>query len=342
VVDAAERIIAELRAPLHIAGRAVVVTPSLGIALSQASDERPADLLRHADIAMYRAKAAGKDRFIIFEPGMHAQALRRLEQEHDLRRAIAHDELVLHYQPKVELADGAIHDVEALVRWQHPRLGLVQPSDFIPLAEETGLIVPLGLWVLRAACRQARAWNAARASDNAVMVSVNLSARQFREPTLVADVAGVLAETGLAPELLRLEITESAAMDDADATITTLHALRALGVWLSIDDFGAGYSSLAYLQRYPVDALKIDRAFISALEADGEQEAGGEAIVAAIVGLAHALGIRVVAEGLETAHQLARLRALGCDRAQGFYFAPPGPVDELSLDAHVVCAPGHR
>jgi EAL domain-containing protein (putative c-di-GMP-specific phosphodiesterase class I) len=288
--------------------------------------------LRDADTAMYRAKAAGKQRNIVFTPDMRRAAVERWQLETDLRRGVSRGEFTLNYQPVLELTGGRVSGWEALARWPHPTRGLLPPAEFIALAEETDLILPLGRWALGAACRQARAWNDARDATEPLSMSVNLSARQLREPGLAAHVAAALADSGLAPGLLTIEITETAAMDDAEVTSATLAALRRVGVAVSIDDFGTGYSSLAYLRRFPVDNLKIDRSFINGLD----DERGDNAIVAAIIELAHALGIRVVAEGVETAAQLARLRGLGCDLGQGFLFATALPADE----AWRLCAVG--
>jgi diguanylate cyclase (GGDEF)-like protein/PAS domain S-box-containing protein len=324
VAERVTSILGALRAPFDVGSRTIVVTPSLGVAVSRTRGEQPADLLRHADIAMYRAKGEGKDRFAIFESAMHTEAQQRLDAEHDLRRAVEAGQFALHYQPVIALDTGQAIGLEALLRWQHPERGLIAPNEFIPLAEETGLIIPLGAWALRCACRAARQWNDTRAAQTPLVVSVNVSGRQFREPNLVIDVQNALDLAGVPGELLRLEITESVAMGDAQATIATLRALRALGVSISIDDFGTGYSSLAYLRRFPVHSLKIDRSFIDALADDGDV-----AIVEAIIQLAQALDINVVAEGVETAAQLTQLRELGCNRAQGFHFARPLPPEQV-------------
>jgi diguanylate cyclase (GGDEF)-like protein len=321
----AERILATLQEPLPLDGRELVATASVGIALSTDSEDTPADLLRFADVALYRAKEAGRACYAIFYPGMNADALERLELEHDLRGAVSQGacaEFRLLYQPLVDLATGRVAGVEALVRWQHPARGLVSPGDFIPLAEETGLIVPLGRWVLGEACRQLRAWQLAYPDQPAPTLAVNLSARQFRHPDLVSDIVSTLAATDLAPCHLQLEVTETVAMERAEETVATLAALKALGLSLAIDDFGTGYSSLSYLQRLPVDVLKIDRSFFRADERN-------RAIVQAVAALAHGLGLDVTAEGLETAEQVAWARAAGGDRGQGYYFAHPLRTEEL-------------
>lgn len=318
-VRVAERVTAALTAPIVLDGRAVTVTTSIGIVLGTVDYHRGDDLLRDADVAMYQAKHGGKARYAVFEVGMNAGALGRLELESDLRRAVAGDEFVVHYQPKVTLATGRIAGVEALVRWQHPQRGLLFPADFIPLAEETGLIVPLGRWVLAESCRQVRAWQEATPAAPPLGLCVNLSARQFRHPDLVEDVAQALLASGLAPGSLTLEITESLLMAEAETAYTTLRALKNLGLGLAIDDFGTGYSSLAYLKRFPVDLLKIDKAFVAGLGHDPADTG----IVRAVLALAATLELEVVAEGVETKEQCAELRALGCVLGQGYHFAKP-------------------
>ncbi len=318
----ATRIIDVLTLPIALGGREYRSNASLGIALGRDDHARPEEMLRDADIAMYRVKAKGGGGYAIFDPAMQVALVARLDLERDLQLALERNELTLHYQPIVDLQTGRIDKVEALVRWQHPTRGLVPPSEFIPLAEETGQIVPLGRWVLAEACHQAWAW---RWAGTPVAVAVNLTAREFQRPTLADEIAAALAEAQLAPAWLRLEITESLAMHDATATVASLAALRALGVQVAIDDFGTGYSSLAYLKRLPVDALKIDKAFVDGLD----QDASDTAIVMAIIAVAHTLGLIVVAEGVETAAQAAQLRALGCDLAQGYHFARPLPANEL-------------
>ncbi len=257
---------------------------------------------------------------------MNAATLERLELEADLRHAIEREELRLHYQPLVDLATDRIVGLEALVRWQHPSRGLVAPMSFIPLAEETGLILPLGRWVLETACRQARAWHVEFSQDPPVMISVNLSARQFSQPDLVEQVASVLASTGLPAGSLELEITESVVMDESEAAVAALRSLRGLGVRLVLDDFGTGYSSLSYLKHLPLDTIKIDRSFVAGLAGDD----ANLPIVQAVISLAHGLGIDVVAEGIETAEQLSWLRDLVCDRGQGYYYARPMPAEQIA------------
>ncbi len=263
--------------------------------------------------------------YAVFEPHMQAPVVARLEQETGLRRAMERDELTLHYQPLIDLATGALVGLEALVRWDHPKYGMLPTADFIQLAEETALIIPLGLWALRQACHQARMWEGHAAVTPPLVMSVNLSARQFRQPSLVAEVVRVLEETGLDPRRLELEITESVVTKNSSETIRTLRALRELGVYLAIDDFGTGYSSLSYLRELAVDTLKIDRTFVAGLD----REAGSLAIVRAVTTLAHDLGMTVTAEGIETAEQWASLRDLGVDRGQGYYFARPRPGEAI-------------
>jgi diguanylate cyclase (GGDEF)-like protein/PAS domain S-box-containing protein len=319
----ADRIAKHLNEAFQLDGREVFVTASIGIALSDGHDngQNAESLLRTADLAMYQAKTNGKARYAVFDPAMNERAWKRLETETDLRYALERQEFVLHYQPIVDMATGHIEEVEALVRWQHPERGLIPPAEFIPLAEETGLIVPLGRWVLEQACSQLRTWGV-----DDLVVSVNLAARQFQDPRLVEDVGRILAETGLAPSQLKLEITESAAMLDAVATEATLRQLKTLGVSLAIDDFGTGYSALSYLKRFSVDTLKVDRSFVNGIGEDADDTA----IVSAIIALAHTMGLEVTAEGVETADQQARLQRLGCNRGQGYYFARPRDRAELT------------
>jgi len=321
---AATRLLDTLASPLVIDGQEYRLTASIGLALGRPDHHRAEDVLRDADIAMYRAKEGGRANYAVFDPKMQAQIVARLEMERDLRRALEQGEFLLHYQPIVDLRTGDMAKVEALVRWQHPERGLVSPGVFIPLAEETGLIRALGRWVLGEACRQAQVW---QASGTPVAIAVNLTALEFQHPDLADEVAAALAMAGIDARWLRLEITESLAMRDVAATITTLGLLRAMGVAIAIDDFGTGYSSLAYLKRLPVSALKIDKAFIDGLGTDEEDTA----IVTAIVTLGHTLGLRVIAEGVETAEQAGLLRALGCDQAQGYHFARPLPAAALGL-----------
>jgi diguanylate cyclase (GGDEF)-like protein len=316
----AERVTAALQAPFSVDGREFFASTSIGIAVSGPDLSEPDDLLRAADTALYRAKRLGKGCAQTYDPSLRAEAERRLALEHDLRRALARDEFQVHYQPVVDLATGAVREVEALVRWRHPECGLVAPAEFLPVADETGLIVPIGQFVLDEACRQVTRWQVEHPSDPPLALAVNVSAREFRRPTVVVDVMRALLTTGLSPSSLVLEITESSMMENAEATLATLRDLKALGVRLAVDDFGTGYSSLAYLKRFPVDALKVDRAFVRGLEQDREDQA----LVSAMVAAADALHLTVVAEGIETAAQVELLRRQGCGLGQGFYFARPG------------------
>jgi EAL domain-containing protein (putative c-di-GMP-specific phosphodiesterase class I) len=275
---------------------------------------------------MYIAKTRGKGRFELFESHMHAAVLERLELEADLRRALERQEFALHYQPIVRLKDGRVTGVEALLRWQHPTRGAVPPSVLVPVAEETGLIVPIGRWVLGEACRQVLAWQPLQGEDEPLMVTVNISGRYLQDVALVEDVREVLAETGFDPRCLVLEITESMLMHDAEATIRRLHELKGLGIALALDDFGTGYSSLSYLQRFPIDILKIDRSFVEALGSRTDDPVLARAIVA----LGDTLELRTVAEGIERAEQRAELLALGCELGQGYLFGRPQPPDVLA------------
>jgi len=327
-IRVAERIIALFKQPLLLAGHEVFAATSIGLAVSNIRHNRPADLLQEADIALYAAKGAGRGCYAVFDSSMNASARERLDLETDLRRAVERDQLRLHYQPEMDVATGAIVAMEALVRWQHPRHGLMSPDQFIPLAEESGLILPVGQWVLREACRQAVEWQRSRAPEARLVMSVNLSARQLQQPDLLASVAGVLTETGMDPSQLRLEITETAAMQDVESTIAKLQSLKELGVGLAMDDFGTGYSSLSYLRRFAVDTVKVDRSFVRDLGSD----AGTAAVVQAVTTLAHFLGMTVTAEGVETAEQLACASAVHCDRVQGYFCARPRTALEVGSD----------
>jgi diguanylate cyclase (GGDEF)-like protein/PAS domain S-box-containing protein len=318
-VPVAKAIAHQFSRPFELEGREVVITASIGVALSEAGQDDADSLLRNADLAMYRAKSDGRARYVVFDPSMHTDTLARLELENDLRRALDHGELRVHYQPIVRMETGKVSEVEALVRWQHPTRGLVSPGEFIPLAEETGLIIPLGQWVLEEACRQVAAWHKQFPSEPPLTLSVNLSPRQFQKPNLVADVVQALHQTGLPACCLKLEITEGVIMRDVEVTIGTLWELKNLGLQLAIDDFGTGYSSLSYLKRLPLDVLKIDRSFVSGIG----QSAEDAAIVHAIMALARSLNLTVTGEGIETAEQAALLGEWGCDRGQGYLFSRP-------------------
>jgi diguanylate cyclase (GGDEF)-like protein len=321
----AERIVAAFAAPFELGApdgdgqpgvRGVAVGVSIGIAIAPGDGGTPDALLRHADMALHRAKAEHRGTARFFEAAMDATHLAKRQAEHDLRLALEREEFRVFYQPLVSLRTGAVVAFEALLRWQHPARGLVQPLEFIPLAEETGLIVPIGGWVVRTACRDAAAW------PSGIGVAVNLSAVQFRSPTLVESVQAALAESSLAATRLELEITESVLLHDCPGTLAMLHALRALGVRIAMDDFGTGYSSLSYLHSFPFDKIKIDRMFVR----DVLDRASSGAIVRAITGLGASLGIATTAEGVETAEQMARLRRDGCTEAQGFLISRPVPV----------------
>lgn len=316
----AERIAAVLGEPLSTDRHAVTTSASIGIALSGAHGEHADDLVREADQALYRAKDAGRNRYELADTAQHASALERLAAYSELEHAIASGELRLHYQPIVELSGGSIVGVEALVRWEHPTRGLVAPGDFIPLAEETGLIVPMGAWVMDEACRQAATW------PDWLTVSINLSARQLAHAQLIPTVRDVLARTGTDPASICLEVTETVAVEDAEENRGAVSGLRALGVKLALDDFGTGYASLSFLKRFPLDVLKIDRSFVSGLCA----ESADAAIVGAVLSLARARGLVAVAEGVETAEEQDTLIGMGCARAQGYRFSRPVPADAFS------------
>jgi diguanylate cyclase (GGDEF)-like protein/PAS domain S-box-containing protein len=320
----ADRLASALRAPVELDGHQRFVTASFGVRTASAGAAEPEELLRDADAAMYRAKELGKARCEIFDASMHQRAVERLDLEGGLRRAIERDELRLLYQPQVEMSTGQIIGAEALLRWEHPERGLVVPTVFIPIAEQTGLIVPIGAWVLRESCRQAASW--ARSTGRRLTVSVNVSARQLADDTFLETVETVLAETDLHPSLLCLEITESAVMADPGAASAALAQLKDLGVRLAIDDFGTGYSSLGQLKALlPVDTIKIDKSFIDGITDAGEDHA----IVDAVLRLASGLGLATVAEGVESAEQARELLALGCALSQGYHFARPQPAADL-------------
>jgi EAL domain-containing protein (putative c-di-GMP-specific phosphodiesterase class I) len=313
-----------LQRPFTLAGREMVIGASIGIALDGPGIDA-GQLLRNADIAMYTAKRRGRGRYELFLPAMHLAAMDRMELEADLRKALERQELTLEYQPVVVLATLEITGVEALVRWRHPERGPVPPSTFIPLAEEAGLIGALGRQVLSAACGQARRWQLEHPRCADLKLSVNLSPRQLQADGLIDEVREALATSGLPPSTLVLELTEGAMMNDAEAAITKLHGLKALGVGLAVDDFGTGYSSLSYLQRFPIDILKVDRAFVNEIDTKDEQAS----LVAAIMSLSRSLRLHAVAEGVETPTQVEALIALGCRYAQGYHFARPMPAPAL-------------
>lgn len=315
----AERILDELRVTENINGYEIIVTASIGVAFNRGGANSTTDLLRYADAAMYQAKREGKGRYHIFDGRTSISLLERFELEQELRRALEQEEFRVHYQPIISLDDQRVIGMEALIRWQHPRLGMIAPAQFIHTAEETGLIVPIGLWVLEEACYQVQRWQKELKGYPLLELSVNLSAKQLQQSDLVAHIAQILKRTKLNPMSLKLEITESVAMNDAEGTLTRLQELKELGVKLAIDDFGTGYSSLSYLKRFPVDTLKIDRSFVSGLG----QNAEDTAIVQAVVTMAHTVGLTVTAEGVESNEITDFLHGLGCDLAQGYHFAKP-------------------
>ncbi|HEX6601263.1 MAG TPA: EAL domain-containing protein, partial [Solirubrobacterales bacterium] len=328
-VAIADRVAAAFTQPFSIDGVDHFVSSSIGVAISRASEERTVNaemLIRDADAAMYRAKEGGRARCVLFDAEMRAGAMRRLEVERELRHALDRDELALHYQPVVNLRSGEIAGLEALVRWRHPERGTLDPSEFVSIAEDSGLIEPIGRWVQERACRQAVEWHQLRPDSRPLDVAVNLSARQVAHRDLPAVVEEILARTGLDPVNLRLEITESVLVDESATAISSLQALNELGVRLVLDDFGTGYSSLAYLNRFPLDALKIDREFVDALGVEQERTA----IVEAIIGMARALSLDVIAEGVEHDAQVSELRRLDCDYAQGHLFSRALPAEKVS------------
>jgi diguanylate cyclase (GGDEF)-like protein/PAS domain S-box-containing protein len=319
-VALAGRLLEALTSPFEVRGREVFIGASIGIALHTGASGQPDELIRNADTAMYAAKGAGKGRCVVFQPAMHQRTLEFFEVQADLQRALVRGEFVLHYQPIVDLATGALRGVEALVRWLHPTRGLIMPGGFIPVAEETGMIVPLGVWVLGEACRQAGEWRDRFPGASAMSMSVNLSMRQLLEPDLVPRVAEVLRETGLDPRHLILEITEGSLLQDVGETSAKLSDLKDLGTRLALDDFGTGSSSLGHLRQFPIDVLKIDKSFVDGLGAAGSD---ASALVRAIIELARTLRLTTVAEGIESGEQLAELRLAGCNLGQGYLFARP-------------------
>ncbi len=322
LIEIAERILAAIYQPLSIGGHELNLSASIGICTFPIDAKDAGTLLSNADIAMYQAKEQGRNRYRFYSPRFNEHSVERLALETGLRYAIERDELVLLYQPKISIATGRIVGVEALLRWQHPELGLLRPDRFIPLAEESGLIVPIGLWVLRTACATARLW---RENGMPMPVAVNLSARQFHDGRLVADIAGILAASGLAPGELELEITESTVMQNPEQAVALMDEIRRLGVRLAMDDFGIGYSSIGHLKRFPIDSLKLDRTFVR----DLPEDINDVAITRAVIAMAHTLRIGVIAEGVERQAQLDLLRAEGCDEYQGYFCQPPLALAEL-------------
>jgi len=323
-IHIAERIQRELAQPFELEGRQVFTSASIGIAPSTTGYERPEDILRDADTAMYHAKSLGGTRHQVFDKSMHARAVKLLQMQSDLRQAIERDELILEYQPIVSLDTFNITGFEALARWKHGEDGIINPAQFIPVAEETGLIIQIGEWVLRTACAQARRWQDAYPSETPLTISVNLSGKQFAQQNLIQQIESALTETGLDPRSLRLEITESVVVENVEAASKMLKRLRRLGVGLSIDDFGTGYSSLSSLHSFPISTLKIDASFVSRMNGQNENTE----IVRTIMSLASNLGMDVIAEGVETLEQATKLRTFGCAEGQGFFFSKPIPVDK--------------
>jgi diguanylate cyclase (GGDEF)-like protein len=316
----ARRIGEAVRAPYDLAGHAVIIDTSIGIAMGPTDGHEPDDLLKAADMALYGAKADGRGTYRFFESGMDKRMKSRRELEIALRRALSQGEFELHYQPQVDVVDGRITGCEALLRWKHPERGMVSPAEFIPVAEEIGLIVPIGEWVLRKACM-----DAARMPGH-IKIAVNLSPIQVMNPNIVSVVIGALSAASLPAHRLEIEITESVLMQSTELTMATLHRLREIGVRISMDDFGTGYSSLSYLRKFPFDKIKIDRSFIAGLPTDSDSVA----IVRAVAGLARSLNMTATAEGVETKQQLDQVRALGCAEMQGYLFSPPRPLAQLA------------
>lgn len=324
----AERIEEALSFPINLAGADVTTSASMGIVTSTMAHDQPEQLLRSADMAMYRAKAAGRARYEMFDRAMHTDALERLRLETDLRRAVELGEFVLHYQPVVSLRTGRVTGLEALIRWQHPERGLMHPADFISVAEETGLIVPIGKWVLAEAMQQIKVWHASHARKQPLTIGINLSVKQFNQPDLVDQIRNVLETSNAPPSSLCLEITEGAIIDKGRAATAILSRIRELGAQVYLDDFGTGYSSLSYLHGLPIDAIKIDRAFVSSMDTDDKNLR----LVRTILTLAEIVGVRAEAEGICTSEQLRELRSLSCEQGQGYLFSSPitrEAVDEV-------------
>jgi EAL domain-containing protein (putative c-di-GMP-specific phosphodiesterase class I) len=324
VAKVAERILDALKPSFNYDRHDLHITTSIGIALYPNDSADGDSLLKNADTAMYRAKELGRNNYQFYMPSMNATALERLSLENSLRRALRREEFVLYYQPEIALDTGRISGMEALIRWQHPELGLILPNRFIPIAEETGLILPVGEWVLRTAGTQNKSWQDAGLPQ--LRVAVNLSPLHFKHRDFLQTIASVLQQTGLQPSSLELELTESTLMQSSEATIATMCQLKEMGIHVTIDDFGTGYSSLSYLKRFPIGTVKIDQSFIRDITTNSDDAA----IAKAIIGMAHSLNLKVVAEGVESEEQLAFLQSAGCDAVQGFYFSRPLPVEEFT------------
>jgi diguanylate cyclase (GGDEF)-like protein len=322
-IAVARKLLAAAARPILLNGQELALTASVGIALHPADGTDGETLLKHADIALFRAKEQGRNNYQFYSAQMNTHTAERLALEAKLRHALARGELSLHYQPKLDIRTRQVTGVEALLRWNNPELGAVSPATFIPLAEETGLIVPIGAWVLLEACKQAKRWQDSGLPG--VRVAVNLSARQFRDPMLGQTIGRAFSESGLDPRLLELEITESMVMQEPEKAAALLKDLKSMGLHLSIDDFGTGYSSLAYLKRFPIDSLKIDRSFVKDIPGNADDLA----ITQAVVAMAHGLRLRTVAEGVETQEQLEWLKRFGCDEVQGYLFSKALPADEM-------------
>ena len=320
----AKRLVDELSAPYKLGRNGCHVTLSIGISVFPSDGSDSQALLKAADVAMYRAKETGRNNYLYYSPSMNVHTAERLELESDLRHALERGEFLLHYQPKVEVATGLIIGIEALLRWKHPLRGLISPMDFIPLAEETGLIVPIGEWVLATACAQTKAWQVR--TQASLGIAVNLSARQFADPMLLPRLTQIIHASGLDPSSLELEITESVVMSHGEGAVIALEKLKSTGVHIAMDDFGTGYSSLAYLKRFPIDTLKVDRSFIRDIPSDS----GDMKITRAIIAMAHSLKLKVVAEGVETADQLQFLKAQRCDAVQGYFLFRPIPEEQVA------------
>ena len=315
----AGNMIKELSSPFHLSRYEVFINASIGVTMSNIENEKPEYLLRNADTAMYRAKALGKARYHVFDPAMHHQALQLLELENDLRRAIEREEFIVYYQPIVSLNNGKISGFEALIRWRHPSRGMVSPAQFIPIAEETGLITAIDSWILEQACHQLISWQQQLGNEELLTMSVNVSVWQFAQPNFVEKVVETLAKTKINPQNLKLEITESAIMENKESAKQILQQLKAQQIQLSIDDFGTGYSSLSYLHNFPVNALKIDQSFVNSMDEKPEKDG----LVPGIISIAHTMGMSAIAEGIETTLQLEKLRNLNCDFGQGYLFSKP-------------------